>query len=229
MHDTPLIDIAEGQDQENRASLLAAFRRLVACRRRRELTDLHVRELLTYVLSTDRDGRGVQLSYDDIAQVLCCERSTARLVVSRAMDTYGLLAVIESRYARGGQAPNRYAIEWSAVRDANRAHLAVHAPSTEMKPVPTQRSLPCNRCQVPPCPPMLAPGFNTTLRVNRRNSTMIVNMNLTNHQSVNHRPVILTTRNRVYFKCTRVHPGCRGMHPGRRGMHPGCTPIRKIP
>lgn len=113
---TPLIDIAEGRDQDNRSSLLAAFRTVLASRRRRELADLHVRELLTYVLATDRDGRGVQLSYDDIANALCCERSTARLVVSRAYEVYGLLAVIESRYVRGGQAPNRYSIDWLAVR-----------------------------------------------------------------------------------------------------------------
>lgn len=137
MSERPLLEYAEGADQDDRSSLLSAFRRVVGSHRRREISDLHVRELLTYVLSADRDGRGVQLSYDDVANVLCCERSTARSIVQRAERDYGLLEVIEDRYARGGQAPNRYAINWPAVRAINRgqpADTTAHPADTTLHP-----------------------------------------------------------------------------------------------
>jgi hypothetical protein len=119
----PLVEMAEGADQDDRASLLSAFGRIMGSHRRREMSDLHVRELLTYVLAVDKRGDGVQLSHDDVARILCCERSTARTVVRRAEEVYGLLATYESRYVRGGQAPNRYAIDWPAVRSVNSGHL----------------------------------------------------------------------------------------------------------
>lgn len=119
MTDRPLVHLAEGADQDDRSSLLAAFRSVQDSHRRREISDLHVRELLTYVHYHDRRGDGVQMSYDDVAKVLSCERSTARSVVRRAEEVYGLLATFESRYTRGGQAPNRYSIDWAAVRAIN--------------------------------------------------------------------------------------------------------------
>lgn len=148
MIDRPLIHQAEGADQEDRASLLAAFKRVMHSHRRREISDLHVRELLTYVLAADRDGRGVQLSYDDVANLLCCERSTARSVVNRAEREYGLLQVIEERYVRGGQAPNRYAIDWRAVRSINRDSAC--APPSDVLPgaVPVRGSVPGSDAQM---------------------------------------------------------------------------------
>lgn len=116
----PLIEEAEGKDQDQRSMLIAAFSAVLNSQHRRHLTDLHVRELLTYVLVSDRDGRGVQMSYYDVARVICCEYSTARAVVKRALEVFGLLDVIEDRYTRGGQAPNRYSIDWAGVRRALR-------------------------------------------------------------------------------------------------------------
>lgn len=124
----PIIEYCEGKDQDDRAALLAAFYRLVGTHARREVSDLHVRELLTYVLHCDRDGRGMPLSYDDVGDQLCCERSTARRVVDRAEQVYGLLERIEDRYSRGGQAPNRYRVDWQRVRAVNRGELGTSAP-----------------------------------------------------------------------------------------------------
>jgi hypothetical protein len=117
--DRPLIDLAAGRDQDDRAALLAAFCRLQNRSNRRNVTNLHVRELLTYVLATDRDGRGVQKSYPELAQILCCTEATARSAVARAANEFGLLEVIEDRHARGGQTANRYAINWQFVRAIN--------------------------------------------------------------------------------------------------------------
>lgn len=134
VNNRPLIEEAEGRDQDRRSSLLAAFYKQLGARRNRETWDLHVRELLTYVLVNDRDGRGVPMSHDDIANVLCCERSAARRIVKRA-EEYGLLAIIEDRYRRGGQMPNRYSIDWEGVNAVRYGtHEAQYEPETPPEP-----------------------------------------------------------------------------------------------
>jgi len=138
----PLIEEIEGRDQDDRAALRAAWRRLQAARasgpnpRRAGSTDLHVRELLFHVFARDRSGAGaiagqslgVQLSYSDLAAELETTPKTARSVVARAVDEFGLLLVREQRYVSGGQSANRYAIDWAAVRAVNNGTAnATHA------------------------------------------------------------------------------------------------------
>lgn len=112
----PLIEHAEGREQDSRSSLLAAFYSRQNLWNRRPVTNLHVRELLLYVMATDKDGRGVQYSYPELAERLCCTEATARKAVERASKDWGLLTVTEDRHARGGQTANRYSIDWAAVR-----------------------------------------------------------------------------------------------------------------
>ncbi|GAB5402827.1 MAG: hypothetical protein Aurels2KO_10580 [Aureliella sp.] len=149
----PLVEMAEGADQDDRASLLSAFGRIMGSHRRREMSDLHVRELLTYVLAVDKRGDGVQLSYDDVANILCCERSTARTVVRRAEEVYGLLATYESRYVRGGQAPNRYAIDWQSVRAVNSGNSRLSLRESSGEPAdleaPAKKSRPTSKPDEP--------------------------------------------------------------------------------
>jgi hypothetical protein len=132
----PLIEEIEGRDQDDRAALRAAWRRLQASRGRAGSTDLHVRELLFHVFARDRSGAnfgagqslGVQLSYSDLAAELETTPKTARSVVARAVDEFGLLLVREQRYVSGGQSANRYAIDWAAVRAVNNGTAnATHA------------------------------------------------------------------------------------------------------
>lgn len=115
---TPLIDLAAGRDQDDRAALRAAWRRIQSARVAGS-TDLHVRELLFHVFARDRSGLGVQLSYTELARELETSPRTARDVVARASAEFGLLIVREQRYVSGGQAANRYAIAWDTVRAIN--------------------------------------------------------------------------------------------------------------
>lgn len=119
MSSQPLIEEIEGREADNRASLFAAWKRANDNVARRKVTNLHVREFLLYVFATDRDGRGVKMNYDEIAMRLECSRSTARSVVDRGANEYGLLAVREDRYVDGGQTANRYSIDWQMVRSIN--------------------------------------------------------------------------------------------------------------
>ena len=132
----PLIEEIEGRDQDDRAALRAAWRRIQAARGRAGSTDLHVRELLFHVFARDRSNGGpiggqslgVQLSYSDLAAELETTPKTARSVVARAVDEFGLLIVREQRYVSGGQSANRYAIDWAAVRAVNHGTAnATHA------------------------------------------------------------------------------------------------------
>ncbi len=116
----PLIELAEGAEADDRASLFAAWKRLNDNPARGRVTNLHVRELLFYVFATNTHGRGVKLTYDEIAVRLECKRPLARSIVDRACNEYGLLAVQEERYVDGGQTANRYLINWPMVRTVNR-------------------------------------------------------------------------------------------------------------
>jgi hypothetical protein len=122
-HSRPIIEEIEGREQDNRQAIASAFRRMCHRRNRYQATDLHVRELLFYVMATDRDGRGVQKSYDELSDVLCVTRGMARKIVQRANEEFGLLAIIEDRYASGGQTANRYQIDWPVVRAVNAGRL----------------------------------------------------------------------------------------------------------
>lgn len=115
----PLIEEIEGREQDDRASLRAAWKRIQYDRGSRSVTDLHVREFCFYVFAKDRDGRGVQIKLEDIAKELECSYSTARKIVRRASVEFGLVAVTEERYATGSQSANRYSIDWPVVRSIN--------------------------------------------------------------------------------------------------------------
>ncbi len=115
----PLIEIAEGSEADDRAALFAAWKRLNDNPARRRVTNLHVRELLLYVFVTNTHGRGTKLTYEEIAVKFECTKSTARSVVDRASNEFGLLAVMEDRYVNGGQTANRYSINWPMVRSVN--------------------------------------------------------------------------------------------------------------
>ncbi|QDV23560.1 hypothetical protein [Aureliella helgolandensis] len=112
----PLIDLAEGRDQDLRSDLYLAFKRCAGWRKPNS-TNLHVRELLFWIMALDRAGQGVQKSYDEIADRLeLASGRSARRVIDRAAKEFRLLVVTESRYERGGQNPNRYSINWLRVR-----------------------------------------------------------------------------------------------------------------
>lgn len=115
----PLIEHIEGREQDDRASLRAAWKRIQYDRGNRSVTDLHVREFCFYVFAKDGDGRGVQIKLEDIAKELECSYSTARKIVRRASMEFGLVAVTEERYATGSQSANRYSIDWPVVRSIN--------------------------------------------------------------------------------------------------------------
>ncbi len=201
----PLIDLANGRDQDNRSAVLSAFWRILNSRRRREPFDLHVRELITYVLANDRDGRGIQLSYDDIGNVLACERSTARAVVRRLMEVYGLVAITEDRYVRGGQAPNRYSIDWAAVRSVNQGCMQSGAVSIAVKDASSDDD---------------QPG---AVPVSAAMQSAVIN----GRQSIE--PNAVSDRQ---AGVATLHPGVATMHPLSpqcRGMHRRYTPLRNIP
>lgn len=112
----PLVDLAEGRDQDDRSDLYLAFRRCASWRKVTH-SNLHVRELLMYVCACDRDGRGVQKSYSEIADRLeLKDDQAARYVIARAAKDFRLLLITEARYERGGQTANRYSINWPLVR-----------------------------------------------------------------------------------------------------------------
>lgn len=137
MTSRPLLQIADGADQDQRSDLYLAYRR---CAQWRKVTqsNLHVRELLFWVMACDRDGRGVQKSYEEIADRLeLTSGRAARAVVDRAATDFGLLIVHEARYQRGGQAANRYSINWPLVR-AIRDGLEDGNPWPKQRPEPEQ-------------------------------------------------------------------------------------------
>lgn len=115
IHKQPLIELAEGADQDDRASLRAAWRVVRRELVRRTVTDLHVRELLFFVLAKDKSRLGVQLFIREIADELECSERTARSIIDRAATEFGLLMVVEQRYVHGGQTANRYSIDWAMV------------------------------------------------------------------------------------------------------------------
>jgi len=114
----PLIETAEGRDQDDRASLWSAWRRLQSTRVAGS-TDLHVRELLFVVHALDRTGDGAELTHTDLAERLETTPATVRRVIRRAVDEFGLLRVRSQRYITGGTRANRYSIDWTAVRSTN--------------------------------------------------------------------------------------------------------------
>lgn len=141
----PLIEEAEGRDADRRSSLYSAFKRIANRTDRPAITNIHVRELLMWVMAADRNGSGVQKSYPELAALLETTVSTARAVVRRAEKEFGLLAVIEDRHARGGQTANRYSIDWPVVREINMgirpAVVSQQAPAvTRQAPVVSQQA-----------------------------------------------------------------------------------------
>lgn len=116
----PLIDLIEGKEQEDRATLYSAFARIRDRANWPHEYDLAVRELLFYIRASDRDGNGVQLSFPEIAKRLETTDSRARRIVDRASKHYSLLAVKADYNARGGRIANRYSIDWIQVHLVNR-------------------------------------------------------------------------------------------------------------
>ncbi len=101
----------EGRDQDDRASLLAAWRR-VRHWKQWSTNNLHVRELLLLVLALDRSGSGVEFTKDELAERLETTGRAIDSVVKRAEKDFRLLEVVEQRINRGGQRANRYRIDW---------------------------------------------------------------------------------------------------------------------
>jgi hypothetical protein len=133
----PLIEHAEGRDQDDRATLRACWRRIQATRRPGS-TDLHVRELLFHVFARDRSGLGVQLTHAELAAELETTPRTARDVVDRAATEFRLLTVTQQRYITGGQSANRYAINWAEVQRLNTGGTTTATQSTTgVTPAPT--------------------------------------------------------------------------------------------
>ncbi len=167
----PLIAEIEGRDQDDRASLRAAWRRIQAARaeagERIGSTDLHVRELLFHVFARHRGefggaSLGVQLTYTEIAAELETTPATARSIVARAVDEFGLLLVHEQRYVTGGQSANRYAIDWAAVRSTAAATQAT--PATAPTPATPAGSSTHAELHPGPAPSSATPARPTTAR-----------------------------------------------------------------
>jgi hypothetical protein len=165
MHNSrPLIEIIEGAEQDNRQALNAAFYSIVRRANRRDLYDLHVREFLYYICAVDKSGDGVSLSYADIADKFLLSHSAARRMVQRASRVFGLVAVTEDRYVRGGQSANRYSIDWQAVKAVNQG---LHEPHFRSRPA-AQSEQPPAQSEQPPAqseqpykePDRLLPGFS---------------------------------------------------------------------
>jgi hypothetical protein len=159
MTDLPLVAIAEGADQDDRSDLYLAFRRCSQWQKTTP-TNLHLRELLFWVCAVDRDRRGVQVSYDQIADKLeLASGRAARGVVQRA-EEWGLLEVIEARYQRGGQSANRYRINWPLVRairdgiDDGNPWQRKQAQQTKPAEIPTKTPAPVQ----PTAPPKHEPA-----------------------------------------------------------------------
>jgi hypothetical protein len=151
----PLIETAEGRDQDDRASLWSAWRRLQSTRVAGS-TDLHVRELLFVVHALDRTGDGAELTHTDLADRLETTPATVRRVIRRAVDEFGLLRVRSQRYVTGGTRANRYSIDWTAVRSTN-------LPSVTPADATTQDVTPASdRCVTPASDP---PTVNDRLTV----------------------------------------------------------------
>jgi hypothetical protein len=146
-----LLEYADGQRQQERNDLIAAVTILARRNRRHSPTDLHVRELLTFVDRKSEKVNGVEvginLSYDAIATLLLCEHRTARYVVDRAVMEFGLL-VPGDTFRYNAQGPNNYRINRDAVRRAvtvksespqpARGDTECHPPDTVCHPRATQ-------------------------------------------------------------------------------------------
>lgn len=115
----PLIERAEGRDQDDRAAVASAWLRIWRQQCKPTVTDLHCEQLVLAVFACDRSRTGVQWSYGEIADRLRVPVPTARKVVDRCCREFGLLEAVEERYARSGQAANRYRINWPMVRAIN--------------------------------------------------------------------------------------------------------------
>ena len=134
-----LLDFSEGRAQDKKADLIAAFRRVANEQRRKHPTDLHVRELLTFVLARSVGDEGVKISYRDIADHLECEYRTAKTVVERAVKSFKLLEAIEQRYASSAQTANAYRILWPVVRYTLASKQNYEGGATEWQPPATER------------------------------------------------------------------------------------------
>ena len=149
-----LLEYADGQRQQERNDLIAAVTIISRRKKRHSPTDLHVRELLTFV---DRKGDkvngvevGVDLSYDAIATLLLCEHRTARYVVDRAVIEFKLL-IPGDTFRYNAQGPNNYRINRDEVRRTVtvptvprvetvpvRGDTQCHPPDTQCHPHATQ-------------------------------------------------------------------------------------------
>lgn len=115
----PLIDHCEGADADDRASIASAWLRIWRQQSKPGVTDLHCEQFVLAVFACDKRRTGVQWSYGEIADRLRVSVPTARKIVERCVGEFGLIAVVEERYARGGQAANKYMIDFQMVRAIN--------------------------------------------------------------------------------------------------------------
>lgn len=115
----PLLEQCEGADADDRAAVASAFLRIWRQQAKPSVTDLHCEQLILAIFAIDKRRTGVQWSYGEIADRLRVSLSTARKIVERCVNEFGIVCVIEERYARGGQAANKYQIDWQTVRAIN--------------------------------------------------------------------------------------------------------------
>ena len=149
----PLIIEAEGRDQDDRSALCSAFYRQLYRSDRRRVTDRLVFEFVKWIHRTDQRKCGAQFSHHEIAKELLLEVPTARAVVKRAVEEFGLIDVIAEPYVSGGQRANRYCVNWEAVRAINRGckpgDTRYQAPATTYQPPDTTYQAPATRYQGP--------------------------------------------------------------------------------
>jgi|GEM_PF-2442367 len=115
----PLIEHCDGAEADDMSALMAAWLRIWRQQSKAGGTDLHCEHFIRWIFAMDKSGSGVQKTYGEIADHLRLPIPTARKVVERSAKEFGLIIVIEERYARGGQGANRYKIDWQTARAVN--------------------------------------------------------------------------------------------------------------
>lgn len=115
----PLLEHCEGAEADDRAAVASAWLRIWRQQAKPGVTDLHCEQFVLAVFAIDKRRAGVQWSYGEIADRLRVSVATARKIVERCVNEFGLICLVEERYARGGQAANKYLIDWQMVRAVN--------------------------------------------------------------------------------------------------------------
>lgn len=108
----------QSRQQERRAMLITALREIA----RTHKVALHHVKFLEWVANVE-GASGLIRDRDQIAEELWISRATVIRMVSTLVE-WGVLSVIEKKYASGVQAPNEYTIDWQGVDRWYQAKLA---------------------------------------------------------------------------------------------------------